>query len=68
MTQVAMLARATGASLRVHELLCVPLFDLLHFAGQFVPYFDNRVTWRGYSTRLGPHTSLIDAAEKLEAA
>jgi ceramide glucosyltransferase len=58
--QVAMLARATDAPLGIFELLLVPLFDLLHFGAQFVPYFDDRVTWRGHATRLGPRTVLMD--------
>jgi len=57
--QIALLARATSAPLRLRELLLVPLFDLLHFGAQFAPYVDDRVTWRGYSTRLGPNTTLI---------
>jgi ceramide glucosyltransferase len=61
--QIMVLARATDAALRPCELLAVPLFDLLHFAAQFVPFLDDRVTWRGYSTRLGPNTALIDLVE-----
>jgi len=60
--QVALLARATHAPQRARELACVPIFDLLHFAAQFTPYADDRVTWRGYSTRLGPNTVLLDVA------
>ena len=62
--QVALLAHATHAPLRFRELFLVPLFDLLHFGAQFVPYIDDRVTWRGYSTRLGPNTLLIDLADE----
>lgn len=58
--QVAMLARATNTPLGIFGLLLVPLFDLLHFGAQFVPYFDDRVTWRGHATRLGPKTVLLD--------
>jgi ceramide glucosyltransferase len=58
--QVALLAGATHAPLRILELLLLPLFDLLHFSAQFVPYFDDRVTWRGHATRLGPKTVLLD--------
>jgi ceramide glucosyltransferase len=60
--QVALLARATAAPLRLRELALVPLFDLLHFGAQFAPYADDRVTWRGYPMRLGPNTVLLDAA------
>lgn len=62
LVQVALLARATGAALRLRELALVPLFDLLHFGAQFAPYVDDRVTWRGYPMRLGPNTVLLDAA------
>jgi hypothetical protein len=31
----------------------VPSLDMLQFAAQFVPYFDNRVTWRGYTAPPG---------------
>jgi len=61
--QVALLAVATDAPIRAGELMLVPLLDVLQFGAQFVPYFDNRVTWRGYRARLGPNTQLIDIAE-----
>ncbi|HEY8183314.1 MAG TPA: glycosyltransferase [Thermoanaerobaculia bacterium] len=60
--QVALLAIATGAPIRVRELSLVPLLDLLQFSTQFVPYLDDRVTWRGYTARLGPNTVLLDVA------
>jgi ceramide glucosyltransferase len=55
--QVAVLARATGARA---SLMLVPLLDVLQFGGQFVPYFDDTVTWRGYTARIGPKTVLLD--------
>jgi len=60
--QVALLACATRAPLRLRELALVPLYDLLHFGAQFAPYLDDRVTWRGHPMRLGPNTVLLDAA------
>jgi ceramide glucosyltransferase len=57
--QVGLLSQATGARLRLHDLLLVPLLDVLQFGVQFVPYIDDRVTWRGYSVRLGPNTVLL---------
>jgi hypothetical protein len=33
---------------------------VLQFGAQFVPFVDNRVTWRGYTARLGPNTELIE--------
>jgi ceramide glucosyltransferase len=60
--QVALVAVATRAPMRVRDLGLVPLLDLLQFATQFVPYVDDRVTWRGYTARLGPKTVLLDVA------
>lgn len=60
--QMAALARATQAPLRPGDLLVVPLFDLAMFYAQFVPYFSNQVTWRGYRARIGRGTELIEVA------
>ena len=57
--QVALLAHATDADLRLRDLLLVPLLDVLQFGAQLIPYIDDRVTWRGYSARLGPNTVLL---------
>ena len=57
--QVALLAHATDADLRLRDLLLVPLLDVLQFGAQLIPYVDDRVTWRGYSVRLGPNTVLL---------
>ncbi len=59
--QMTVMSRATGARLGWRVLL-VPVLDLLQFGAQFVPYFNDRVTWRGYTARIGPNTLLIDAA------
>jgi len=58
--QIALLAIVTDAPVRGRDLLFVPLLDVLQFGAQFVPYVDNRVTWRGYRARLGPNTELIE--------
>ena len=58
--QIAVLAIAADAPIRGRDLLFVPILDVLQFAGQFVPYVDNRVTWRGFTARLGPNTELIE--------
>lgn len=60
--QMAVLARATGARLGITALACVPLLDVLQFGAQFVPYFDDTVTWRGYTLRIGPNTVMQEAA------
>jgi ceramide glucosyltransferase len=59
--QLALLGIATGAPLTWRELALVPLQDLLQFGAQFVPYFDDTVTWRGYEMRIGPNTELVAA-------
>ena len=55
--QIAVLARATDSRV---ALSLVPLLDVLQFSAQFVPYFDDTVTWRGYTARIGPKTVLLD--------
>ncbi|HEX3579990.1 MAG TPA: glycosyltransferase, partial [Thermoanaerobaculia bacterium] len=57
--QLALLAVATNAPVTFVQLLATPVLDLCQFAAQFVPYFSDRVTWRGYTARLGPRTSLV---------
>lgn len=63
MAQVAVLSRAMGAELSVTDIALTPVLDLLQFGAQFVPYFDDRVTWRGYRVRLGPNTLMLNEAE-----
>lgn len=58
--QIAASARATGAKVDIRSLALVPLLDLLQFGAQFVPYADDRVTWRGHTARIGPDTVLIE--------
>ena len=55
--QIVVLARATDSRV---ALSLVPLLDVLQFGAQFVPYFDDTVTWRGYTARIGPKTVLLD--------
>lgn len=57
--QVAVLAYATNARV---SLPLVPLLDVLQFGAQFVPYFDDTVTWRGHTARIGRNTELVEAA------
>jgi ceramide glucosyltransferase len=61
--QMALLAIATDAPIRGRDVLFVPVLDVLQFGAQFVPYVDDRVTWRGYTARLGPNTELIEIPE-----
>jgi|GEM_PF-6241547 len=62
--QVAALARATGTRVALSH---VPLLDVLQFGVQFVPYFDDTVTWRGYTARIGPRTVLLDVIQTAAA-
>lgn len=58
--QLAVLNVATAASLRCRQIAVTPVLDLFQFGAQFVPYYDDRVTWRGYRARIGPATALLD--------
>jgi len=62
MVQVALLSRSTGARLTKRDIALVPILDLLQFAAQFVPFYDDSVTWRGYRVRLGPNTRMLAPA------
>jgi len=68
LAQIATLSWAMSVPFGLRDALGVPLLDLLQFAAQFVPYVDDRVTWRGYSARLGPNTELIDVVPQAAAA
>ena len=59
MVQLVVLAFSTRAPLTFTQMLAVPVLDLCQFAVQFVPYFSDRVTWRGYTARIGPSTRLM---------
>jgi hypothetical protein len=61
--QLALLAWTTGAHLGIRELLLTPLLDLLQFGAQVVPYFDDTVTWRGHTARIGPNTVLREVLD-----
>jgi ceramide glucosyltransferase len=60
--QLLILGRATGAEISWRELLHVPLLDAVMLAAWFVPFFSNRVTWRGYEARIGRGTEMIERA------
>jgi len=60
-TQMALLGRAMKSQLTWRDLLLVPLQDLLQFGAQWIPCFDDTVTWRGYTLRIGPNTELVAA-------
>lgn len=60
--QLALLNRSTAAGLRWHQLAVTPLLDLLMLYAWVVPFFSNRVTWRGYEARIGRDTELLERA------
>lgn len=59
--QMMILARATGARLSLRDCAAIPLLDVLMLYAHFVPYFSNRVSWRGYRARVGKNTELLPA-------
>lgn len=60
--QMALLNRATRAGLTLRQLLLTPLLDFLMLSAWLVPFFSNRVTWRGYEARIGRNTELVERA------
>jgi ceramide glucosyltransferase len=60
--QLALLNRSTTAGLRWRQLAVTPLLDLVMFYAWAVPFFSNRVTWRGYEARIGRGTELLEHA------
>ncbi len=60
--QMALLSRATRARLSARQLAATPILDALMFAAWFVPFFSNRITWRGYEARIGRGTEMIERA------
>ncbi len=59
--QMALLGLAMQSRLTWRELLLVPVQDMLQFGAQWIPYFDDTVTWRGYTMRIGHNTELAAA-------
>ncbi len=57
--QIEILRQSTDADV---PLWAVPLLDAAMLYAWFVPFFSNRVTWRGYAARLGRNTELIEVA------
>jgi len=60
--QFAMLNRATRAGMTWKQLAASPLLDLIMLYAWFVPFFSNRITWRGYRARIGRDTEMIQIA------
>lgn len=62
LVQIAVLNRATGARLTLRQIALTPLLDALMVYGWFVPFFSNRIEWRGYHARIGRDTELVQVA------
>jgi len=60
--QAIVLRAATGSDLRWHQLALLPVLDLAMLYAWFVPFFSNRITWRGYAVRIGRGTELLATA------
>ena len=58
---VALLNRAMCAELSWRQLALTPLLDVLMLYAWCVPFFPNRITWRGYQARIGRDTEMIAA-------
>ena len=50
----------TGARLGALSLVLVPVQDCIQVAAQFIPYFSKHVDWRGFRTRLGRDTQIME--------
>ncbi len=60
--QVIALRAAMGSDLRLRHIAMLPLLDALTLYAWFVPFFSNRIKWRGYEARIGRGTQLIQAS------
>lgn len=57
--QLGVLGRLTNASRRFALLLALPVADLLQLGAWSVPFFSDRINWRGTKARLGPGTLIL---------
>lgn len=60
--QGLLLRDALEASLSARQVCAIPLLDFVMFYAWFVPFFSNRITWRGYEARIERGTELVQAA------
>jgi len=63
--QTAAMIHLTAARLPLVSLLLVPVQDCIQAAAQFIPYFSNHVDWRGFRTRLGRGTQILEPRQAL---
>lgn len=57
-----LLRDALEAPLSVTQIFAIPLLDVVMFYAWFVPFFSNRITWRGYEARIARGTELVPAS------
>jgi len=58
--QAGALIHLTRAKLPRLSLLLVPVQDCIQAATQLVPYFSHQIDWRGFRTRLGRGTQILE--------
>jgi len=58
--QAAAVNCLTGTRLPISSLTLVPVQDWIQIAAQFIPYFSSSVDWRGFRTRLGRGTQILE--------
>ena len=58
--QGAALIYLTGAKLPMLSALLVPVQDCIQAASQLIPYFSHEIDWRGFRTRLGRGTVILE--------
>ncbi|MCU1244475.1 MAG: hypothetical protein JWN02_385 [Acidobacteria bacterium] len=57
--QLALIHRAVRSDLTWKQFATTPLLDALLLYAWLVPFFSNRITWRGYEARIGRGTELL---------
>lgn len=57
-----LLRDALETPLRMRQLCAIPVLDFVMFYAWFIPFFSNRITWRGYEARIERGTELMPAA------
>jgi ceramide glucosyltransferase len=58
--QAATMRYLTGTRVPLLSVMLVPVQDCIQAAAQFIPYFSNHVDWRGFRTRLGRGTQILE--------
>jgi ceramide glucosyltransferase len=64
--QAVALRHLTGAKLPMISLALVGVQDCVQAVTHFIPYFSNYVDWRGFRTRLGRGTQILEPRQAIE--